>query len=188
MVNKDIQEDSRLIQLAGKGDREAFAKIVAKYESLVASIVIGMIGHGEDAEDVGQNVFIRFFNTLHAFRGEAALSTYLTRIAINLSLNEIKRRQRKSRLFFRFKHDDQGKEMDFSDESNTENKFAVNQLVQVALQELEPKFRAVVVLRMMQGYSTEETAKLLNIPVGTVLSRLSRAQDRLRFLLKQLME
>lgn len=188
MVNNDFQEDSHLIQLARNGDREAFAKIVSKYESLVASIVIGMIGNNEDAEDVGQNVFIRFYNALEAFRGEAALSTYLTRIAINLSLNEIKRRQRKSGLIFRFKQDDQGKEIDFSDDRNTENDYAVNQLVNVALQELEPKFRAVVVLRMMQGYTTEETAKLLKIPIGTVLSRLSRAQDRLKIVLKQLME
>jgi RNA polymerase sigma-70 factor (ECF subfamily) len=188
VVNNDIQEDSKLIQLARQGDRKAFAKIVSKYEALVASIVVGMVGNNEDAEDVGQNVFIRFYNALDDFRGEAALSTYLTRIAINLSLNEIKRRQRKSSVVFRFKQVDHGKEIDFSDDNNAENKYDVNQLVSVALQELEPKFRAVVVLRMVQGYTTEETAGLLKIPLGTVLSRLSRAQDRLKILLKQLMK
>jgi len=144
-----------------------------------------MLGNNQDAEDVGQNVFIRFYNALDDFRGDAALSTYLTRIAINLSINELKKRQRKNLLFFRFNKDDNGKEYDFSDGRNAENDYATGELVNSALQKLEPKFRAVVLLRMLQGYSTAETAKILKLPVGTVLSRLSRAQDRLKILLKK---
>ena len=61
--------------------------------------MIGMLGHCTEAEDIGQETFIRFYKSLNRFRGESSISTYLTRIAINLSLNEIKRRQRHRKYF-----------------------------------------------------------------------------------------
>ena len=186
MVNKTNSEDQDLLERAKGGDRGAFSQLVKKHESIVAATVIGMLGPGNDAEDVGQNVFIRFYNALSNFRGDAALSTYLTRIAINLSLNEIQRRKRRNLLFFTKRDEDQEFNLpDMQDEAAAyESKEAVNK----ALQQLEPKFRSVVVLRMLQGYSTAETAKILKLPVGTVLSRLSRAQDKLKELLKNLIE
>jgi len=184
---KDNYEDTLLIERARGGDHEAFAEIVRKYQSTVATVVIGMLGKNDDAEDVGQNVFIRFYNALNDYRGEASLSTYLTRIAINLSINEIKRQQRKNLLFFRFTKDADGKDREFASGENAENSFEISELVNKALGQLEPKFRAVVVLRMMQGYTTDETSKILKLPLGTVLSRLSRAQDKLKILLNKLM-
>jgi len=78
----------------------------------VAATVIGMLGHCPEAEDIGQETFIRFYKSLDKFRGDASVGTYLTRIAINLSLNEIKRRRRQRKFFFS-KSDLKGYSTDF---------------------------------------------------------------------------
>ncbi len=187
LANKTQSEDTSLIAKARQGDKAAFGQLVQKYEKLVATTVASMLGRGEDAEDVGQQVFIRFYDAMHDFRGEAQLSTYLTRIAINLSLNEIKRRKRKNSLFFSRRSPEQEKEFDIVDQQNHQADYDTKEAVNKALQRLDPKFRAVVVLRMMQGYTSEETAKILKLPLGTVLSRLSRAQDKLKKILTHLL-
>jgi len=177
--------DQKLIADARRGDDEAFKKLVRRYESRVAATVIGMLGRCPEAEDVGQEAFIRFYKSLNKFRGQSALGTYLTRIAINLSLNELKRRRRRSSLFRQKPIEEIH---DISDESANDHINEDKEIVQRAIRQLEDKFRAVVVLRLIDGYSTEETADILKIPVGTVLSRLSRAQKKLKELLKPLME
>lgn len=184
MLDYSGTEDLKLIGRTKEGDDSAFSELVRRYQQTVAKTVSGMLGTGHDAEDVGQQVFIRFFRAIDDYRGEAALGTYLTRIAINLSLNELKRRKRMSLIFFRppesfpEKYEIKGE--------NTESELDAEEVVNKALQNLEPKFRSVVVLRMIQGYSTKETAEMLKLPLGTVLSRLSRAQDKLKELLKEL--
>ena len=171
--------EHELITAAREGDHEAFKKLIKRHESRVAATVIGMLGQCEEAEDVGQETFIRFYKSLKKFRGESSLATYLTRIAINLSLNELKRRQRRSSLFFQKPIEEVHDLPDRKAGHWQEDK----EIVQRAIQNLERKFRSVVVLRLIDGYSTEETAEILSIPVGTVLSRLSRAQKKLKELL-----
>ena len=139
-----------------------------------------MLGPGPEAEDIGQETFIRFFRALNRFRGESGIGTYLVRIAINLSLNEIRRRKIRYR-FHTAGYDDRIDELpDSRDDFKTRERKAV---VRSAVQKLEPKFRSVIVLRLLTGYSTEETAEILKIPTGTVLSRLARAQSKLRDLI-----
>ena len=87
--------DAELIKLAQDGEDAAFAILVTRYESRIAKTVIGMLGDTIEADDVGQETFVRFYRSLGSFRGDAGLGTYLTRIAINLSLNELKRRNYK---------------------------------------------------------------------------------------------
>ena len=91
--------DDLLIKKTISGDEHAFKELVKKYEPLVAATVIGMLGNCPEADDVGQETFIRFYKSLQTFRGESSVGTFLTRIAINLSLNELKRRRRKASLF-----------------------------------------------------------------------------------------
>ena len=179
--------DLQLIEQARKGDSEAFRQLVNRYESQVASTVVGMMGNGPEAEDVGQEVFIRFYKALHQFKGEAALGTYLTRIAINLSLNSIKKRKRKNLLRF-FSQDNQRPELQIPDHGLSQEQRETQELVQQALQCLDPDFRTVMVLRMIEGYSTKETAELLGVPLGTVLSRLARAQKKLKNILAPVMQ
>jgi RNA polymerase sigma-70 factor, ECF subfamily len=167
-----------LINLARKGDADSFCEIVKRYEPQVAATVIGMLGHCAEADDVGQETFIRFYKALHDFRGDSGLGTYLTRIAINLSLNEIKRRRRRTWYFPKSTESVHN----ILDETEPED-IEMKKLVQRSIQQLEPDFRAVLVLRLIDGYSTRETAEVLKIPEGTVLSRLARAQKKLQTIL-----
>ncbi|MDH5745133.1 MAG: helix-turn-helix domain-containing protein, partial [Candidatus Aminicenantes bacterium] len=76
--------EQELVRAAKNGDKNAFKELIKKYEHQVAATVIGMLGNCPEAEDVGQETFIRLYQSLDKFRGEASLGTYLTRIAINL--------------------------------------------------------------------------------------------------------
>jgi RNA polymerase sigma-70 factor (ECF subfamily) len=169
--------DEVLVSRAREGDNEAFRELVKRHESLVAGTVIGMLGRCPEADDVGQETFIRFYRSLKNFRGRSKLGTYLTRIAINLSLNELKSRRRRSNRFVPKPVDEIH---DLPDEKATAEPDENREIVHRALGRLETKFRSVIVLRLIDGYSTEETANILKIPAGTVLSRLSRAQKKLK--------
>lgn len=173
--------DEELVSAAREGNDDAFEELVRRFEPIVARTVIGMLGDCAEAEDVGQETFIRFYKALSRFRGESSVRTYLTRIAMNLSLNELKRRKRR---FLRFSRKPVEEYHDLADESQVRARDVDKERVWLAIQELDDKFRSVVVLRLIDGYSTEETARILDIPVGTVLSRLSRGQKRLRELLE----
>lgn len=177
-------DDSELVSASIAGDKLAFSEIMGRYRKMVARTVKGMLGDSVYAEDIGQEVFIKLYNSLPEFRGEAKLSTYIQKIAINLTLNEIKRRKRFFSMFSQ-KGNNEMYEYEIADVDNEEKRDAT-ELVNKALMGLEPKFRIIVAMRMLQGYSTKETAEILELPLGTVLSRLSRAQEQLKELLKNL--
>ncbi len=166
------QNDEELVENSRRGDLAAFKELVIRHEGKVAGVVRSMLGSTPEAEDVGQEVFIRFYESLGKFRGDSAVSTYLTRIAINLSLNEIKRRKRRFSIFT--------KEEDGSHKGTIDDRMDMNEMISYEFNQLVPEFRAVATLRLIEGYSTEETATILGIPLGTVLSRLARAQKKLR--------
>lgn len=173
--------DEELVKSVQTGNTNAFRELVKRHESRVAATVIGMLGHCPEADDVGQETFIRFYRGIKNFRGQSTVGTYLTRIAINLSLNELKRRKRKKRLFFY--QGTSNKHFDLVDDSNSKPYSDEVEVIQRAVQKLKPKFRSVIILRLIDGYSTAETAEILNVPIGTVLSRLARAQKKLQEIL-----
>lgn len=178
------KDENDLVTASLNGDKRAFGEIVSRYQNMVARTVKGMLGDSVFSEDIGQEVFIKLFNSLPDFRGEAKLSTYIQKIAVNLTLNEIKRRKRFFSMFSQ-KGNTEMHEFEIADHDTEEKKDAV-EIVTRALAGMDPKFRVIVVMRMLQGYSTKETAEVLNLPLGTVLSRLSRAQEQLRDILSKL--
>ena len=179
--------DEKIIELIKHNSQEAFKVLIERYEKKVANTVINMLGICDEADDVGQEVFIRFYQNINQFKGKSALGTYLTRIAINLSINELKRRQIKNYRFIFIGKKENEDEDDFiykiPDTSNFENSANLRDLVKKCLQKLEIKTRSVIVLRLIEGYDTRETAEILEIPEGTVLSRLSRGQQKLKEIL-----
>lgn len=177
-------EENDLVKAALEGDKTAFGEIVTRYQKMVARTVKGMLGDTVFSEDIGQEVFIKLYHSLSEFRGEAKLSTYIQKIAINLTLNEIKRRKRYFSMFSQ-KGNSEMYEFEIADQDDEERKDA-RELVEKALKEMEPKFRIILTMRMLQGYSTKETAEILDVPLGTVLSRLSRAQEQMRRILNKL--
>jgi RNA polymerase sigma-70 factor (ECF subfamily) len=179
-----ISEENELVKASLDGDKTAFGEIVKRYQKMVARTVKGMLGDTVFSEDIGQEVFINLYYSLREFRGESKLSTYIQKIAVNLTLNEIKRRKR---FFSTFTHkaNNEMYEIEIPD-NDTEDRREALEIVNKALMSIDPKFRIIVTLRLLQGYSTKETAEMLDIPVGTVLSRLSRAQEQLRTILEKL--
>jgi RNA polymerase sigma-70 factor, ECF subfamily len=177
-------DENDLIKASVDGDKLAFGEIVNRYQKMVARTVKGMLGDSVFAEDIGQEVFIKLYNSLPEFRGEAKLATYIQKIAINLTLNEIKRRKRFLSMFSQ-KGNNEMYEFEVAD-FDSEEKREASETVNKALMSIEPKFRIIVAMRMLQGYSTKETAEILGLPLGTVLSRLSRAQDQLKRILEKL--
>jgi RNA polymerase sigma-70 factor, ECF subfamily len=186
MINESykVTEEVELVKASLNGDKNAFGEIVTRYQKMVARTVKGMLGDSIFAEDIGQEVFINLYYSLSEFRGEAKLSTYIQKIAVNLTLNEIKRRKRFFSLFSQ-KANNEMYEFEIADYDNQERKEA-SEIVQKALMGLDPKFRIILTMRMLQGYTTKETAEILDLPLGTVLSRLSRAQEQLRNILVKL--
>jgi RNA polymerase sigma-70 factor, ECF subfamily len=176
--------EDELLKASLSGDKLAFGEIVTRYQGMVARTVKGMIGDTVFAEDIGQEVFIKLFHSLREFRGEAKLSTYIQKIAVNLTLNEIKRRKRFISMFSQ-KGNNEMYEFEVAD-TDTEERKDTSEIVRKALKMLDPKFRIIVMMRMLQGYSTKETSEILELPLGTVLSRLSRAQEQLKNILKKL--
>ena len=180
----NVTGENELVKASLNGDQNAFGEIVNRYQKMVARTVKGMLGDSVFAEDIGQEVFINLFYSLSEFRGEAKLSTYIQKIAVNLTLNEIKRRKRFFSMFSQ-KANNEMHEFEISEQDTEERKEAA-EIVNKALMAMDPKFRIIITLRMLQGYSTKETAEILSLPIGTVLSRLSRAQEQLRNILLKL--
>lgn len=175
--------DMELVALVAQGKSLYFNEIMNRHKDIVAKTISAMIGNVDDAQDIGQEVFIRFYKSIEKFRGESKLSTYLVRIAINLSLNHI-RKTKKRRLLSIFK-DDSGElvlgaeAIEVNSESDDNNEVII-----LALKQLDEVSRAVLTLRLVDGFSVKETAEMLEMPLGTVLSKQSRAQDKLRTILK----
>jgi RNA polymerase sigma-70 factor (ECF subfamily) len=179
-----VTDETELVKASLEGDKLAFGEIVTRYQKMVARTVKGMLGDSVFADDVGQEVFIKLYQSLSEFRGEAKLSTYIQKIAVNLTLNEIKRRKRFFSMFSQ-KGNNEMYEFEVADQDNEERREA-SEVVNKALMAMDPKFRIILTMRMLQGYSTKETSEILDLPLGTVLSRLSRAQEQLRNILEKL--
>jgi len=174
----ETDDDLALVARARQGDDDAFRRLVECHQSAVARTVFGMLGAGDDADDVGQETFVRFHQSLASFRGNSSVRTYLVRIAMSCALNALRSQRRRS---LRFISDDvaieqavdPGSAVIVGDEAPAGR-------IQQALAELKPDHRAVVVLRLLDERTTKETADILQVPEGTVLSRLSRAVQQLR--------
>ena len=178
---KYVNPEIELISLLKKGDERSYLRVLNLHKDQVAKTVKGMLGNVQEAEDVGQEVFISFFKSIQNFKGEAKISTYLTRIAINLSLNELERRKRKWRVFYGGGKIEEKMVLDVG--ANPMEDFERKEIVRKAIMKLVPKYRKIVVLRALQEYSFKEVAEVLQMPLGTVLSRYARAQHKLRVIL-----
>ncbi len=178
VFQKDV-DDSKLLECARTGDARAFRLIIERYAPGVSSTVVRMLGDSVDAKAIAHDAFLRFYNVLDTLNNDINIPGYLHRIAINLSLNELKRRKK---WYQRFTSLDAAYHFPSApiDNITTTETQEQQQAIKQAMLKLPDKLRAVAVLRLVQEFSTKETAAMLDIPVGTVMSRLSRAQSKLR--------
>jgi RNA polymerase sigma-70 factor (ECF subfamily) len=173
-----MNADRDLIRRAQSGDQEAFAQIVQDHQTMVYRLALAKTQRHHDAEEITQTVFLKAWQGLPAFRGEAALSTWLYRLTLNSCTD-----------FFRQSHpeplslDDLGSPARTPVQPSPEEDFLWQEKQAALLQaihRLPEQSREILVLREFDGRSYEELSQILGIPVGTVRSRLARARLALR--------
>ncbi|NBR05175.1 MAG: sigma-70 family RNA polymerase sigma factor [Planctomycetes bacterium] len=180
-------DDNTLIRLVLEGKTSAFDVIVRRYNTKVYSLAYRLLNSVEDAEDVAQDTFSQAFKGLGSFRGNSKFYTWLFRITYNLAISQ--RRKRKPALSLNSQTDSQGEITLPSDDAgpmkNMEDEEGKT-LMDKALGLLSLDHRAGLVLKEIEGFSYEEIALSLGVPVGTVRSRLHRARLELRAILEKL--
>jgi len=161
--------DSALLARARAGDADAFSRLTEPLRGQVYSVLVGMVGQA-DAEDLLQEVFVRAYRGIARFRGDSALRTWITRIAINLAIRHTRRR-RESRVL----EDAELERLSYEPEEG-----ATRLAVRAAVDELTPKLRAAVVLFYFEGLALNDVAEAIGINRGTVASRLHEARRILK--------
>lgn len=161
-----------------------FDALFDEYSDKVYGLAYRLMGNRDDAMDISQEVFVKIFRNLKAFKGESALATWIYRIAYNTCMDELRRRKIKQ-VSIVDKPDlvDDNISVEEIYEADERKKAVHN-----ALYKLDDDQRAVIVMRDIQGLSYEEIADVLQCPLGTVKSRLSRARLNLKEILKDYME
>lgn len=175
------QDESRLIRQFKAGDSSTFEPIIKTYQDRIYNLCYYLLGNPQDAEDAAQEVFIKAFRNLKGFRPEASLYTWLYRIGVNTCLDQ-KRKLRPEPLG----NESQAEGL-ASTEPSPERRYEskeIGQAINSALEHLSKNSRAVIVLKEIEGLPYEEIAEVLNASVGTIKSRLSRAREELRRLLR----
>lgn len=185
-----LSDEQAMRKVQASGDEAAFADLVQRWEPPVQRLCTRMTGDAHLGQDLAQEVFTRIYVRRAAYDGRAKFSTWLWRIALNLCHDELRRRRRRTAITGL-----EGEALDevlaaAADETcpapdvATQRLEAV-QLVQHAVQRLPEAYRAVLVLRHYQGLKFREVAEVLNIPEGTVKSRMTEALDQLHRILRK---
>jgi len=178
-------EDRELVEQFARGDSHAFDTIVQRYEQRVYAIALRMTGNIEDARDAMQDVFLSALRALRSFRGDAQLSTWFHRVAVNASLDML--RKRKRHVAEPIEEAGERPSDDIGPEDAAARAARAAE-VQRALLHVSDDHRAVLVLHDLQDLDYAQTAAALDIPVGTVKSRLHRARIEMAALLGHLRE
>lgn len=174
-----------------KGDQEAFAGLVARWERPVLSLCTKMTGDTMAAEDITQTTFARVFANRERWECTGRFSTWLWRIAINLCHDEGRKPWRRNECSLEILMDDVPSltpALPEKEPAPDAQAMAAEQgeLIRSALDRLHPRYREVIVLKHYEGMKFQEIAGVLGIPVGTVKSRMAEGLDRLQKLLKGL--
>jgi RNA polymerase sigma-70 factor (ECF subfamily) len=189
-LNKDTlrhMNDEELITAFQSGDHDVYRFLVERYQERIRNLLFSIFHDRNFIDDLAQEVFIKAYQALPKFRFEASFYTWLYRIAVNKSRDEL--RKKKLRRFFSFQNLDEGIEQDLQGllSVQPENRDA-QELIALGLQVLPEIFRTAVVLKDIESLSYEEIADIMQCKIGTVKSRISRARAMLRKALKPLLE
>jgi RNA polymerase sigma-70 factor, ECF subfamily len=179
-------DESTLVAQAREGDARAFGELVRRYEGKIFRLAQHITQNREDAEDVLQETFLKAYEHLDQFKGDSKFYTWIVRIAVNQALMKLRRRKTDKSVSLDETIDtgedtitreiaawDEDPEQRFSREE-------LGEILDTAVDSLEPPYRSVFVLRDIEELSTEETAEALNLSVPAVKSRLLRARLQLR--------
>jgi RNA polymerase sigma-70 factor (ECF subfamily) len=184
-----VDADRELVEQAVAGSREAFDELVRRHHVSIVSLARALTNGSADAEDIAQEVFLRVWRGLRGFRGDSMFRTWLHRVAVNVIHSHHGRVARVRRLL----HTpvaDAGRTGDpierAADPIDMESDVMMRDAIDKALASLPEELRVAVTLRDVQGLDYREIAKVLDVPIGTVESRIFRGRQRLKPLLEPL--
>lgn len=179
MVSESISDADCVRRIIQRGETDAFEILVRRHEKTIFNLVYRMLGDYDDAAEVSQEVFLSAYRAIGQFRGDANFSTWLYRIALNHATT--RRRSISSRQQKTVPIDDMEPLSDPElGPAETLERKEIRERVQLALDKLEPDDATMILLRDLQDNSYDEVARVLEIPVGTVKSRLHRARQALK--------
>ena len=187
-----MNDDAQLISQALAGQTSAFGQLVQKYQDRLYNTVVHVAGNAEDAKDVVQEAFVQAFLKLESFQGASAFYTWLYRIAFNVAATHRRRRgamrsAEQAAIADGQLRGSEGPTQAADAPSDRLERDERCRQVRDAISQLPEEYRVVLVLREMEGYCYESIAEVLDLPVGTVRSRLHRARLQLRDQLKEVM-
>ncbi|WP_102029511.1 RNA polymerase sigma factor SigW [Salirhabdus sp. Marseille-P4669] len=174
-----------------KGDQAAFEEVVSFYQNKVYQICYRMLGNSHEAEDIAQEAFIRAYTNIHSFDDKRKFSTWIYRIATNLSIDRI----RKKKPDYFLDAEVQGTEglnmysQLSADQPLPEEEVETLELqsyIQKQIQSLPEKYRSIITLRYVDDLSLQEISEILDMPIGTVKTRIHRGREALRKKLRDL--
>lgn len=173
------------IKRVKKGDQAAFADIVSFYQNKLYQHCYRMLGNAHEAEDIAQEAFIRAYVNIHSYDVNRKFSTWLYRIATNLTIDRIRKRKPDYYLDAEIKGTDgldmysQLETVSHLPEETVEN-LELQRYIQQEILQLPPKYRSIIILRYLEDFSLKEISDILDIPLGTVKTRIHRGREALR--------
>jgi RNA polymerase sigma factor (sigma-70 family) len=179
------ERDEVLARAASHGDRSAFAALVDRHSGRVYRTLYQIVGHDQDAQDLTQEVFLRLYRSLDLYRGDAAFTTWLHRLTVNLALDWLRARKRRPlQVPLEPPGESEGPVRELRAHGPTPEEAAVqverHQELREAIMSLAPDYREVVMLYHFQHLSYQQIADRLGVAVRTVETRLYRAKRQLR--------
>lgn len=174
-IQANITEEE-LIRLCKQGDVDSFQLLYNQFKDRIFSTAMRMLGNPQDAEDATQDIFIQVFRHINTFRGDASLSTWIYKIALNTCYNKLK----KTRY-----NDNDPESLSDSDNQNftidyNEKPSTIQWFIEQEVTRLPARYRSVFILHEIEGFTHEEIAQIMNIAAGTSKSHLSMAKLILR--------
>ena len=181
------EEDLELVRAVLEGDATAYRGLVEKYQNRVYHMVYGMLRNREDAKDITQEAFVKAYDKLESFRLDSSFYTWLYRIAHNRAIDFIRKQKRRKQTSFEeeiAKRDAAIAEIHHQDSPRrTIERRELYDRIMDAMDQLPPEQKQVVLLRELEGLAYKEIAEVMDIPEGTVMSRLYYARKKLQGML-----
>lgn len=173
------------IRQVKKGDQAAFEDVILFYQDKIYQHCYRMLGNAHEAEDIAQEAFIRAYINIHSYDERRKFSTWLYRIATNLTIDRLRKRKPDYYLDAEVKGTDG---LDMYSQLAADEKLPEDQLeglelqnyIQKQIAELPAKYRSIIMLRYLEDFSLQEISEILDIPIGTVKTRIHRGREALR--------
>lgn len=185
---EQLPDDFKLIESFRRGEEKAFEEIVRRYQRQVANIIYLTMGNREEVDDLSQEVFVRVFRSLDRFEFDSSLYSWIYRIAVNLCIDEIRKKRIRRHISLEFLTEKrlEGEKRTKGTPTGADELLQKekSEVIRNALQKLSPVHRSVILLREYQDMSYDEISHTLRISPQAVKSRIFRAREELRELLK----